>query len=305
MTEAPLLPGLVVRAQSGFFEVETARGLVTAQIRGRHRQKRLESDLVALGDRVVVQLVEEGRAVIEEIEPRERALSRRAPGGEVEQVLVANPDQAVFVFSCADPDPNFRMLDRMLVSTEEQEIPAVICANKIDLVVSADARREFGEYQDIGYAVYYTSAKTGRGVPKLRRALRDRLSVLAGPSGAGKSSLLNAIQPGLGLRTGEISDATGKGIHTTVYPHLLALDVGGYVADTPGLKAFALWDIEAEELDGYFPEFRPLVSECAFSDCTHTHEPECAIKAAVQHGRISPERYDSYLRIRAGEETGW
>ncbi len=305
MTEAPLLPGLVVRAQSGFFEVETARGAVIAQIRGRHRQKRLESDLVALGDRVVVQLVDEGRGVIEEIEPRERSLSRRAPGGEVEQVLVANPDQAIFVFACADPDPNFRMLDRMLVSAEEQEIPAVICANKIDLVVVADARREFGEYQEIGYRVYYTSAKTGRGVSRLRKALRDKLSVFAGPSGAGKSSLLNAIQPGLGLRTGEISDATGKGIHTTVYPHLLALDEGGYVADTPGLKAFALWDIEAEELDGYFPEFRPLVSECAFSDCTHTHEPECAIKQAVEDGRISPERYESYLRIREGEEVGW
>jgi ribosome biogenesis GTPase len=305
MTEAPLLPGLVVRAQSGFFEVETARGVVTAQIRGRHRQKRLESDLLALGDRVVVQLIGEGRAVIEKIEPRERALSRRAPGGGVEQVLVANPDQAVFVFSCADPDPNFRMLDRMLVSAEEQKIRAVVCANKIDLVLLADARREFGEYQEIGYAVHYTSAKTGRGVSKLRKALRDKLSVLAGPSGAGKSSLLNAMQPGLGLRTGEISDATRRGIHTTVYPHLLVLDEGGYVADTPGLKAFALWDIEPEELDGYFPEFRALVSKCAFSDCTHTHEPECAIKRAVESGRISPERYESYLRIREGEETGW
>lgn len=301
-----LLPGLVLRARAGFYDVDTERGVLNARSRGRLKQELGGGELIAIGERVQVSVSEGEPAMIESVEPRIRSLSRHNPDRRAgEQVLIANPDQAVFVFACADPDPNFRMLDRMLVSTEEQEIPAVICANKIDLVVSADARREFGEYQDIGYAVYYTSAKTGRGVPKLRRALRDRLSVLAGPSGAGKSSLLNAIQPGLGLRTGEISDATGKGIHTTVYPHLLALDVGGYVADTPGLKAFALWDIEAEELDGYFPEFRPLVSECAFSDCTHTHEPECAIKAAVQHGRISPERYDSYLRIRAGEETGW
>jgi ribosome biogenesis GTPase len=305
MSESELIHGLVVRAQSGFFQVETDQGVVTAQIRGRHRKRRLDSDLLALGDHVTVQLVDEDKAVIEEILPRERALSRQAPGGEFEQVLVANPDQAVFVFACADPDPNFRMLDRMLVSAEEQHIPAVICANKIDLVWPSDARREFGAYREIGYPVYYTSALTGKGVSKLRKALSDRLSVFAGPSGTGKSSLLNAIQPGLGLRTAEVSEATGKGVHTTVYPELLKLDQGGYVADTPGIKAFALWDIEPEEVDGYFPEFRPLVAECAFSDCTHTHEPDCAVKEAVEAGEISPERYDSYLRIREGEEIEW
>lgn len=305
MSAAELLHGLVVRAQSGFFQVETDEGIVTAQIRGRHRKRRLDSDLLALGDHVTVRAIDEDMAVIEEIQPRERVLSRQAPGGEFEQVLVANPDQAVFVFACADPDPNFRMLDRLLVSAEEQHIPAVICANKIDLVRPADARREFGEYREIGYPVYYTSALTGRGVGKMRKALIDRLSVFAGPSGAGKSSLLNAIQPGLGLRTAEVSEATGKGVHTTVYPELLKMDRGGYVADTPGIKAFALWDIEPEEVDGYFPEFRPLVAECAFSDCTHTHEPDCAVKEAVRAGTISPERYDSYLRIRAGEEIEW
>jgi ribosome biogenesis GTPase len=301
MGETEFTPGLIVRAQSGFFDVETESGIVLSQIRGRHRQHRLESDLVALGDWVTIKVLEDGTGVIEEIKERERTLSRRAPGREHEQVLVANPDQAVFVFSCAEPDPNFRMLDRLLVSAEEQEIPAVICANKIDLVVLRDARREFGEYIKLGYPVFYTSAKTRRGVSKLKKALRDRLSVFAGPSGAGKSSLLNAIQPGLGLQIGEVSEATGKGTHTTVFPELLKLEMGGYVADTPGLKAFALWDIEPEELDGYFPEFRPLVSECAFSDCTHIHEPGCAIKDAVENGIISPERYDSYLRIRLGE----
>jgi len=136
----------------------------------------------------------------------------------------------------------------------------------------------------------------------LHKALAGKLSVFAGPSGAGKSTLLNAIQAGLGLRTKEVSGATGKGVHTTVVPELLPLEVGGYVADTPGLKALALWDIEPEELDAYFREMRDLVAECEFNDCTHIHEPGCAVIEAVESGEISPERYDSYLRIRTGEE---
>jgi ribosome biogenesis GTPase len=301
MKDAELLSGLIVRAQSGFFDVQTSRGLLRAQPRGRHRLRRLESDLLAVGDRVKVRRVNGETAIIEEIAPRQGALSRRAPGSEREQVIVANPDQAVFVFSVAEPEPNFRMLDRLLVVMEEQQIPAVICVNKIDLSGLRDARLLFGLYADIGYRIFYTSAKTGRGVGRLQRFLRGRISLLAGPSGAGKTSLLNAIQPGLGLRTGEVSEATGKGIHTTVVPELIPLKRGGYVADTPGLKAFALWDIEPEELDGYFPELRPLVAHCAFSDCTHIHEPDCAVLAAVERGEVSIERYESYRMMRMGE----
>jgi ribosome biogenesis GTPase len=156
-------------------------------------------------------------------------------------------------------------------------------------------------YQRIGYPVLYTSALKGKGVGELRQRLRGKLSVFAGPSGAGKSSLLNRVQPGMALRTAEISQATGKGTHTTVVRELLPLKGGGYLADTPGLKAFALWDIEPDELDGYFREMAPLVRQCDFSDCTHTHEPGCAVRAAVERGEIDPERYDSYLRMRAGD----
>jgi len=302
MTDTELYPGMIVRAQSGFFGVETGEGLVVAKLRGRHTRGRQETDAAAVGDRVKVRLLADGTGVIEEIEERIRVLSRRAPGGrEVEQVIVANPDQAVFVFACADPAPNFRMLDRLLVVAEREGIPALICANKIDLVVLRSAKREFGEYDRLGYRVIYTSALKGKGVRALRTALRGKLSVLAGPSGAGKSSLLNAVQPGLGLRTKEVSRVTGKGQHVTVVPELIPLDVGGYVADTPGLKAFALWDIEPDELDAYFPEIRGLVSECEFSDCAHLHEPGCAVIAAVERGQISPERYDSYHRMRQGE----
>jgi len=254
MTEGGLHSGLVIKAQSGFFTVQTETGLVVAQLRGRLTKERLLTDVIALGDRVKVELLPDGKASIEEVEERERVLSRQAPGREIEQVLVANPDQAIIIFACADPDPNFRLLDRFLVMTEREEIPAQIVANKIDLVSPRSARKEFGEYRKIGYPVHYTSAITGKGVSKLHKALAGKLSVFAGPSGAGKSTLLNAIQAGLGLRTKEVSGATGKGVHTTVVPELLPLEVGGYVADTPGLKALALWDIEPEELDAYFRE---------------------------------------------------
>jgi ribosome biogenesis GTPase len=304
MGNSSTLDGLIVKAQSGLFDVQTRHGLITCRLRGKLTQGRRKSDAAAIGDRVLVQRLADGSGMIEEILPRTRVLSRQAPGQpDREQVLVANPDQALFVFACADPDPNFRMMDRFLVVAERESIPAVIVANKLDLVVASSARAEFGLYEDLGYPVLYTSAESGKGIRRLRRQLEGKISVLAGPSGVGKTSLLNRVQPGLGLRTREFSQATGKGKHTTVAPKLIALDFGGYVADTPGLKAFALWDIEADELDAYFPELRALVSACDFSDCTHIHEPGCAVIAAVKDGRVSPERYDSYLRMRAGEEA--
>jgi ribosome biogenesis GTPase len=301
MSETDLLPGLIIKAQSGIFDVETEQGIIPSKLRGRLMKKRMESDAAALGDRVQISKQPEGLATIEVVEERVRVLSRKSPGrSEIEQVLVANPDQAVFVFACADPEPNFRMLDRLLVVAEREEIPALICANKIDLVVPRTAKQAFGIYPNLGYPVLYTSAQTGKGIRSVRKALQGKISVLAGPSGVGKTSLLNKIQPGLGLHTSEISQATGRGRHTTVVPELLKLDGGGYVADTPGLKAFALWDIEPEELDAYFPEIRELVAGCVFSDCTHTHEPGCAVSAALENGEIDPERYDSYLRMRSG-----
>jgi ribosome biogenesis GTPase len=301
MTESSRIPGIIVRARSGFYDVATEHGEISSQLRGKLKQEWQESDVAAIGDRVRLEILENGEGVIEEIESRERVLSRRAPGREVEQVIVANPDQAIFVFACADPDPNFRMLDRFLVVAEKEGIPAVICANKIDLVKPSSAKREFGEYKDLGYPVLYTSAVTGKGLRALKQTIKGKLSVLAGPSGAGKSSLLNAIQPGLGLETQEVGESSRRGQHTTVFRQLLPLEDGGYVADTPGLKALALWDIEPTELDAYFREIAPLVSECDYSDCTHTHEPGCAVVEAVVSGKISPERYDSYLRMRAGD----
>ena len=194
------------------------------------------------------------------------------------------------------------MLDRFLVVAEKQGIPVLIIANKVDLVGAEQAEALFSHYAPLGYPLLYTSTKSGLGIQELVEKLKGKLSVFAGPSGAGKSSLLNSIQPGLGLAVRTISQATAKGRHTTVVRQLFPLAGGGYVADTPGLKALALWDIRPEELDGYFPELRELVVDCQFNDCTHVHEPGCAVQAALERGVIHPERYASYVKMRLGQE---
>ena len=297
-------PGLITRSQSGFFTVQSGSGALVCRLRGRLKQGRHVGDIAAVGDRVQVTRLPDGTGVIESVEPRRTALVRLdpRPQGVYQQVLLANPDQAVFVFSCAKPSPHLRMLDRFLVIAEKQGLPAVIVANKIDLVGREPAEAIFGLYPPIGYPVIYACAKTGEGVKELKTVLTGRESALAGPSGVGKSSLLNAIQPGLGLAVREISEAFQKGRHTTTVRQLFPLEGGGYVADLPGMRSLSLWDTEPEELDAYFPELAPLVSQCQFSDCQHKTEPGCAVRAAVEAGTVSTERYNSYLRLRAGEE---
>lgn len=300
----PANRGLVIRSQSGFYSVDTGNGVVEARLRGRLKQGKRTGDIVAPGDWVELSMLEDGKGMIEAVEPRKRALVRKSPrpSGIYEQVIVANLDQALFVFACADPEPKLRMLDRLLVAAEQQDIPTSIVASKVDLVGKRAAKKLFGHYVEIGYPVLYTSVNTGAGIRELRDAMKDKVSVLAGPSGAGKSSLLNAIQPELGLRVAAVREGTRKGRHTTVERQMFPLDVGGYVADTPGLKAFALWDIEPEEVDGYFREIAPLVLDCQYSNCSHIQEPGCAVRAAVESGEVHPARYDSYLRMRAGQE---
>mgnify|MGYP000871676309 FL=1 len=300
----PTARGLIVRTQSGFFTVETGQGQYVCQLRGRLKQGPRLGDIAALGDWVKFTILDDGTGIIEEIEPRSRLLSRMdpRPQGEYEQIIIANPDQILFVFACTQPEPRLGMLDRYLVIAEKQNIPAVVVANKTDLTGMDKAREIFSCYEELGYPVLYVSAKTGLNVDELHKQLIGKVSALTGPSGAGKSSLLNAVQPGLGLDASHVSRATRKGRHTTVVREMFPLKEGGYVADTPGLKALALWDIEPEELDAYFPELRSLVSQCQFSDCTHVHEPGCAVLKALEEGRIHPQRYESYLRIRFGQE---
>ncbi len=305
--------GMVIKSQSGFYTLHTVDGeQIVAGVRGRLKKKRLDITLVAVGDRVRWQRLPEGSYVIEEVLPRVRALTRLKPipsgrGSrrwnrqgylrEKEQVIIANPDQVVFVLACVQPEPRLRLLDRLLVGAERQDIPVVICVNKVDLLGMAEARRYFEIYEQIGYRVLYTSAETGENVAALREQLEGKISALIGPSGVGKTSLLNALQPRLGLRVKTVSDATGKGRHTTVVSELLPLAAGGWVADTPGIRALAHFDLEPEEIDAYFPDIAPYVSNCNFSDCSHIVEPGCAVLAALEAGAISEHRYESYVRL--------
>lgn len=289
--------------------MRTAEGDFISLIPGRLKKERLETNIVAAGDRVTISIQNRDTNLIEAVAERKSALARARPSARArnlssdrEQVLVANPDQLVFVFSVKNPYPNLRKLDRFLAVAEMNMLPAIICANKVDLTGIEQARQQFQLYADIGYEVIYTSARQKVGIDALRDCLRGKLSVLAGSSGVGKSSLLNALQPGLGLHVREVSEATGKGMHTTRHTELFPLDVGGYVADTPGIRGLALFDVEPTELDGYFREIAPLVPHCQFNDCTHEHEPGCAVIAAVRNGRVHPDRYQSYLRLREEHE---
>jgi ribosome biogenesis GTPase len=311
------LTGRVVRTQSGFFTVETENGLLTCQISGRlkieaqraaKKEEIQRSDLVALNDQVTAELETDGSGTIVAVAERRNVLSRVAreaaagTSAESEQVIIANTDQVILVFSAAKPAPNPRALDRLLVCAEKAHIPSIlICVNKIDLVTHEEAETIFGVYRTIGYPLLYTSALTGEGVENLKSALTgdpQRASVFTGPSGVGKSSLLNAMQAGLKLATNAVSQATTKGRHTTQFSQLIKFDTGGYVADTPGLRAIVPWDVEPHELDGYFIEMRPYIAHCKFADCSHRHEPGCAVRAALEGGQITCERHESYLRLR-------
>jgi len=308
---AGLLHGVVTRARGHHFDVRTAtpageHEMRLCQVRGRLRQEKNRDTLIAVGDRVWVQPEDDDKGLIERVDERQSVLSRQQPGAAIpaEDVILANPDQALVVFSIADPEPHLRMLDRFLVVAEANELPAIICVNKIDLTGIDFARQVFGLYEEIGYRVLYASANTHAGIKELANLLADCITVVAGPSGVGKSSLINAIDPDLHLDTGELRDFLNKGKHTTRAAHLLPLPFGAesYIADTPGIRELGLYDIDPADLGFYFKEIEPLVNECRFPDCMHDHEPGCAVRAALEAGHIHPQRYGSYLRLLRGEE---
>jgi ribosome biogenesis GTPase / thiamine phosphate phosphatase len=297
------MQGTVLRAQSGFFWVQTDVGLLECRLRGRLKKERQSSDIAVIGDLVEVQQVSPTTGAIESVEPRRTKLARRAAGSKgiwSEDVLIANLDQVLLIFACANPDFHPRMLDRYLALTEASELDTVIVANKVDLVGAEHAHAQFAIYERIGYPVIYTSTKQNLGIDELRARLGGRISVVTGKSGVGKSSLLNVVQPNLGLATSDVSELLGKGRHTTRVAELIALEQrgGGYVADTPGIRELGLWQFPLDELDWCFREFRPFLNACYFSSCTHTHEPDCAVRAAVAAGQISAERHQSYMRLR-------
>jgi ribosome biogenesis GTPase / thiamine phosphate phosphatase len=303
-----ILNGTILRAQSGFYTVLADDGqLITAQLRGLLKKDRQSTDLAVIGDRVRITRLDAGSGAIEHVEERSSKFSRRQPGPRgtwKEDLLVANVDRVLVVFACADPMPHLRMLDRFLVVAEHNEVPATVVANKVDLVGLAAAVATFGTYERIGYPVHYVSAREGLGIEELADDLAGRVSVVTGPSGVGKSTLLNAIQPGLRIETGDVSQVLHKGRHTTTSAelHRLTRPGGGFVADTPGLRELGLWQIPPNELAWCFPEFEPFLGRCAFNDCRHINEPRCAVLAAVAGGDVSASRHDSYRRLLLNED---
>lgn len=242
-----------------------------------------------------------GEGLIERIEPRRHIISRMSRGRQ--QILVANVDQLLIVTSAAEPTLKPNLIDRFLVEAERMQIEPVLCINKIDLVAAADLMPLAGVYGQMGYRVLLVSAARGQGVEQLRRLVAGKESVVVGQSGVGKSSLLNAIEPQLGLRVGEVSRENEKGKHTTTVARLIPLNLGGFVVDTPGIRQFQLWDIIPEEVAGYYRDLRPYVSLCRFPNCTHTHEADCAVKDAVADGRLDARRYESYCHLCSGDDA--
>jgi ribosome biogenesis GTPase len=217
------------------------------------------------------------------------------------QILVANVDQVLIIASAAEPDLKPHLVDRYLVSCEATGVRPIICINKVDLVDPSDLQPIVGVWGQLGYQVVMTSATKGWNIDRLRSMLIGKDNVVSGQSGVGKSSLLNAIEPGLNLKVSEVSDETEKGKHTTTFSQLIPLSGGGHIVDTPGIRQFQLWDIIPEEVAGYFRDIRPYVSDCAFPDCTHTHERDCAVKDAVAMFQIDVRRYESFCQTREEE----
>lgn len=254
------------------------------------------SPRLVVGDRVTAEM-ESDQGVVVAVRSRENSLCRAAPHSGRPQLIAANVDQALLVFAASRPEPKRGLLDRFLSACRIAGIEAVITINKIDHGTNG-VEEWLPVYEDLGYDVIRVSARTGWGLGRVRRRLVGTTTLFCGPSGAGKSSLLNSVYPGFRLKVGSISDATGKGRHTTTRAELMPLPYGGFVVDTPGLKEFGVLDSSVEDLAAAFPEIAAIVPGCRFSDCSHVQEPDCAVRAAVEAGTIDAERFASYLKIR-------
>ena len=296
--------GTVIGVEGGSYTLLCDGGRqLEATLRGKLKQGTTGGDKIVIGDRVEALEGDGGGSTIESLLPRRSSMVRRGAGGRKAKVLAANLDR-VFVVMAVEPSPRSEVIDRLLVVSEANDVPAVLVLNKIDLPHAAEIAAPLASrYREIGYPVLEVSAKRDLGVGALRALLCQGTSALMGPSGVGKSTLLNVVEPGLQLRTGELSGKTRGGRHTTVSSRLIQLSCGGAVADTPGFSDVGVWEMEPAELDRCFPEMRGLKERCRFRGCAHGKEPDCAIRDAVAQGRIATERYDSYVALRREAEA--
>jgi ribosome biogenesis GTPase len=286
----------LVAAEDGKLYRCTVRGIL----------KSLASDLqhvVVAGDFVTIVTgdmgAEKEQAVIVRVEPRRNQISRTSR--QKQQIIASNIDRALIVASAAEPILKPNLVDRFLVSIGQSRIQPVIIINKVDLVEAADLQPVVGVWSQLGCPVILTSTVTGMGLERIRSVVHERASVVAGQSGVGKSSILNAIEPGLQLRVGNVSQENQKGKHTTTSAVLIPLASGGHLIDTPGIRQFQLWDVTPDELGGLFRDLRPFINGCRFPNCTHTHEEDCAVKWAVADGKLDVRRYESYCQMRESD----
>ena len=294
----------VVRATGSWYDVLHDGETVRCRIRGRLRLKGVRStNPVVVGDEVACEADEGGDYVIADILPRRNYVIRRASNLSKEShIIAANVDQALLMASLRSPETPTEFVDRFLVTCEAYKVPVTILLSKLDLQ-DAEAVAEFrAVYEGAGYRVLEVSVREGRGVEEVRELLAGRTTLVSGNSGVGKSTLIQAIDPSLDIRTGEISESHHKGRHTATFSTMYPLAGGGAVIDTPGIKGFGLIDIDEAELWHYFPEMMRVAPACRFYNCTHTHEPGCAVTEAVKAGEIAWPRYESYLKIRDEDE---
>lgn len=291
---AEMIDGTVIAMHGPLVRVQAGENSLV--VAARRKLKWLEPAPVAkrlvVGDRVTVRMEGED-GVVEIVHPRTTALLRRAPQSSRPQLIAANVEQALLVFAAKAPAPKRGLLDRFLVACHHAGVDALIVINKADQGLDG-VNAWLPVYRSLGYPVITVSARTGRSMGQIKRLLPEHTTLFCGPSGAGKSSLLNAVYPGFRLKVGSLSESTGKGTHTTTMAELMPLPFGGFVVDTPGLKEFGLWNLDRRELEAAFPEIAARAPECRFANCTHIHEPGCAVLAAVGAGEIDPERHASY-----------
>jgi ribosome biogenesis GTPase len=298
------LEGIVIKSTGSWYHVQTETGeIYECKIKGRFRIDGIRStNPIAVGDKVVFKLLDKkGVGLITQIKPRDNYLVRKSSNlSKASHIIAANIDQALLIITTAQPRTLTGFIDRFLVTAEAYHIPVKIIFNKLDLYDKEAEELDnhlFSAYSKIGYECMRTSAIRGDNMDMLSALMKNKVSLLSGHSGVGKSALVNAIQPGLKLKTGEISEYHNKGKHTTTFAEMHPLDIGGYIIDTPGIKGFGLYDFVKDEVAERFPEMREYMVECRFNNCTHTHEPDCAVKAAVEAGEIEAFRYQNYLNI--------